>query len=140
MTVRRSTDDENQRISLEDKDYVRQRIWLQLEISHLALMRRDQQAFRNSLERVRGSLADWFVQDGAFQAVDADIEALLVIDIEVEVPDITAPWSTLRLLRNSTPAPAIAPVEMPAEDAAESVEDAGETADETADGSGEADG
>ena len=134
VTVRRSTEDENQRISLEDKDYVRQRIWLQLEIAHLALMRRDQQAFRSSLERVRESLADWFIQDDAFQAVDADIEALQVIDIDVEVPDITAPWSTLRLLRNSTPAPVVPPVEMPAEEPGEPAEEAGEVVD----GNGEA--
>ena len=135
VTVRRSTEDENQRISLEDKDYVRQRIWLQLEIAHLALMRRDQQAFRSSLERVRESLAEWFVQDEAFQAVDADIKALQMIDIDVEVPDITAPWSTLRLLRNATPVPVVAPVEMPAEE----VEPAGDSG-EMVDGSGEAQG
>ena len=134
--MRRSTEDENQRISLEDKDCVRQRIWLQLEIAHLALMRRDQQAFRSSLERVRESLAEWFVQDEAFQAVDADIEALQVIDIDMEVPDITAPWSTLRLLRNTTPIPAVAPVEMPADEEAEPVDDAGEMVD----GSGETQG
>lgn len=140
VTVRRSTEEENQRISLEDKDYVRQRIWLQLEIAHLALMRRDQQAFRSSLGRVRESLADWFIQDGAFQAVDADIEALQTIEIDVEVPDITAPWSTLRLLRNSTPASVVAPVEMPAEETASEAVEALDDAGETADGSGEADG
>jgi uncharacterized protein HemX len=136
VTVRRSTEDENQRISLEDKDYVRQRIWLQLEIAHLALMRRDQQAFRSSLERVRESLADWFVNDDAFRLVDADIETLQGIDIDVEVPDITAPWSTLRLLRNATPVPAVAPVEMPAEQPVEPDVVPGETDD----GSTEAEG
>ena len=60
VTVRRSTDQENERISLQDKDFIRQRVWLQLEIAHLSLMRRDQQAFRSSLERVQESMSEWF--------------------------------------------------------------------------------
>lgn len=106
VTVRRSTDQENERISLEDKDYIRQRVWLQLEIAHLALMRRDQAAFRRSLERTQESVNTLFRQDGApFETVSGGIEALLALEIEVDVPDITAPWNTLRLLRNTAPPP-----------------------------------
>ena len=103
VTVRRSTDQENERISLEDKDYIRQRVWLQLEIAHLALMRHDQVSFRSSLERVDESIEAWFRQDaGSFEEVSSGIEELLALDIEIDVPDITAPWNTLRLLRKTS--------------------------------------
>ena len=110
VTVRRSTDDENQRISLQDKDYIRQRIWLQLEIAHLSLMRRDGDGFRKSLARVEGSLADWFdTEDADYQAVVQDLEGLKAQQIRVDIPDISAPWSTLRMLRAGQARPAPAP-------------------------------
>jgi len=114
VTVRRSTEEENKRISLQDKDFIRQRVWLQLEIAHLSLMRRDQQAFRNSLRRVQESLSTWFdADDNSYQTVQQGIDDLMAIEVKVDVPDITAPWSTLRLLRatqiRSEPAPAPAP-------------------------------
>jgi uroporphyrin-3 C-methyltransferase len=111
VTVRRSTDEENQRISLQDKDFIRQRVWLQLEIAHLSLMRRDQEAFRASLKRVQESLSTWFdTGDSTYQTVKQGIDGLMTIEVQVDVPDITAPWSTLRMLRanqaRSAPAPA----------------------------------
>lgn len=114
VTVRRSTDEENARISLQDKDLIRQRVWLQLEIAHLALMRREQQAFSASLERVRETLSTWFDPgDGAVQAATSELDDLGTITVEAEIPDITAPWSTLRMLRAGQPRlPAPAPVEM----------------------------
>jgi uncharacterized protein HemX len=111
VTVRRSTDEENERISLQDKDYIRQRVWLQLEIAHLSLMRRDQQAFRTSLRRVQESLSAWFdSDDNRFETVEQGIDGLLALEVQVDVPDITAPWSTLRLLRASRSRPVPAPV------------------------------
>ena len=108
--MRRSTDEENQRISLEDKDYIRQRIWLQLEIAHLSLMRRDQEGFRKSLARVEDSLADWFdTTDSGYKAVMQGIDDLKTAEIRVDIPDITAPWSTLRMLRAGQAGPAPAP-------------------------------
>jgi uroporphyrin-3 C-methyltransferase len=110
VTVRRSTDEENQRISLQDRDYIRQSAWLQLEVAQLALMRRDQQAFRASLQRVKASLSGWFDSgDRKYQAVLQKIDDLNAIEIQVEVPDITAPWSTLRLLRAAPARPLVAP-------------------------------
>jgi uroporphyrin-3 C-methyltransferase len=107
VTVRRTTGGEGQRLSLEDKDFIRQRAWLQVEIAHLALMRRDQQAFHDALERVDETLEAWFAPGTeAFASVAAEVESLSSLQIEVEVPDITGPWSTLRLLRNTAlPAP-----------------------------------
>jgi len=109
VTVRRSTDEENKRISLQDTDYIRQRVWLQLEIAHLSLMQRDQAAFRTSLERAGESISTWFdTGDSGYQTVKQGIDGLMALEIEVDVPDITAPWSTLRLLRasQSQPTPA----------------------------------
>lgn len=111
VTVRRTTGGEGQRLSLEDKDFVRQRAWLQVEIAHLALMRRDQQAFHDALERVGETLEAWFAPGTeAFASVAAEVDSLSNLQIDVEVPDITGPWSTLRLLRNSAPpAPRVEP-------------------------------
>lgn len=100
VTVRRSTDD-GMVLSLQDKDYVRQRLWLQLEMAHLALMRRDEAAFRAALTRARDTLDRWFdAADGALQSVAGDLADLAAVEIETELPDITAPWNSLRLLRS----------------------------------------
>ena len=117
VTVRRSTDEENKRISLQDKDYIRQRVWLQLEIAHLSLMQRDQAAFRTSLKRVQESLTTWFdTGDSAYQTVRQSVDDLMALEVQVNVPDITAPWSTLRLLRASQvrPTPVPQPRQQPA--------------------------
>ena len=108
VTIRRSTEDENQRISLKDKDYIRQRVWLQLEIAHLSLMRRDQAAFRTSLQRSQESISTWFdSSSAAYKEAWQAIDALMAVKVELDVPDITAPWATLRLLKSRpvTPAP-----------------------------------
>ena len=100
VTIRRSTAGANERITLEDKDYIRQRLWLQLEIAHLSLMRREQGAFKHSLEQVRATLSTWFDSgDGAYPSAIRGIDELLALEIEVDVPDIGAPWATLRLVR-----------------------------------------
>lgn len=100
VTIRRSTVGANERITLEDKDYIRQRLWLQLEIARLSLMRREQGAFKHSLEQVRETLSTWFDSgDGAYQSAIRGIDELLALEIEVDVPDISAPWATLRLVR-----------------------------------------
>jgi uncharacterized protein HemX len=100
VTIRRSTALENQKISLEDKDTIRQSLWLQLEIAHLSLMRREQLAFRKSLQQVRETLSTWFDStDSAYPSALGGIDELLMLEIEVDVPDISAPWSTIRLVR-----------------------------------------
>ncbi|MEJ2399866.1 MAG: uroporphyrinogen-III C-methyltransferase [Xanthomonadales bacterium] len=109
VTVRRATEAEG-RLSIEDKDYVRQRTWLQVEVAHLALMRRDEASFRNALDRVKESLSTWFeADDPTFESVMREIDALRAVDIEPDVPDITAPWSQLRVLRGDRPRPAAPP-------------------------------
>ena len=110
--MRRSAEEADARISLQDKDYVRQRVWLQLEIAHLALMRRDQASFRGALGRVRESVDTWFdPEDSRVQSVSGRLSDLAELSIDAELPDITAPWSRLRGIRavSSTPAPAAVP-------------------------------
>jgi uroporphyrin-3 C-methyltransferase len=116
VTVRRSAPDELA-LSLEDQDYVRQRVWLQLEIAHLSLMRRDQQAFRAALARAQDSLAAWFdADDAAVRSAGLTIAGLATQEIDVNLPDITEPWTTLRLIRASAqPNAAELPAELPAE-------------------------
>ena len=117
VTIRRSTGGENERISLEDKDYIRQRLWLQLEVAHLSLMRREQGAFRHSLEQVRETLSTWFDPgDGAYQSAIRGIDELLALEIELDVPDISAPWATIRLVREGHARPAPAEQNTPGED------------------------
>jgi len=115
VTVRRSTGEESSQISLEDKDYIRQRLWLQLEIAHLSLMRRDQSAFRNSLSRVRETLSAWFDTDSSpYQEVTTSLDRLSGLEVQVDVPDISPPWATLRLIREGRRGPAAAaPAEIP---------------------------
>jgi uroporphyrin-3 C-methyltransferase len=116
VTVRRSTEQENERISLQDKDYIRQRVWLQLEIAHLSLMQRDQQAFRTSLQRIQESLSTWFdPEDDAYKSIEQEIKRLSAIEVQVDVPDITAPWSTLRMLRAGRSRPVTPVNEVPEE-------------------------
>ena len=99
VTVRRSAAT-GPALSLEDKDYLRQRVWLQLEIAHLSLMRRDQQAFRAALARVQDSLAAWFdPADDAVRAAGRSLVELAAMNLDAELPDITEPWNTLRLIR-----------------------------------------
>jgi uroporphyrin-3 C-methyltransferase len=110
VTIRRSTEEESQRISLEDKDYVRQRVWLQLEIAHLSLMRRDQEGFRNALRRVQESVDAWFDPTAPeTRSAEVAIAELMAVEVDVPIPDITAPWNSLRQIRSGlAPAPAAA--------------------------------
>jgi len=119
VTVRRSTEEESLRISLQDKDYVRQRLWLQVEVAYLALMRHDQNAFQESLQRIEATLAEWFdPASDEVAAVAQTLDTLLAHDVAVSWPDISEPWSTLRLVRATRPvakpasqAPSTAPAE-----------------------------
>jgi uroporphyrin-3 C-methyltransferase len=132
VTVRRSAGTEPA-LSLEDKDYLRQRVWLQLELAQLSLMRRDQQAFRAALARAQDSLATRFdPADDAVQAADRALSDLAATDLEAEVPDITEPWNTLRLIRrHSDPVPPAAPASLPEAASASSPEPAPASAQET---------
>jgi len=132
VTVRRSTEEENRRVSLQDKDYIRQRIWLQLEVANLGLMRHDQAGFTGALQRVQASVAEWFEPASAdVREFSAALAALLELNIAITWPDISAPWTALRLVRSTPPAagPVVKPADgsgEPADPEAASAEAAGE--------------
>jgi uroporphyrin-3 C-methyltransferase len=131
VTVRRSAEGADARISLEDKDYVRQRVWLQLEIAHLALMRREQASFRGALGRVQETVDTWFdPEDSRVQSVTGQLSNLADLNIDAELPDITAPWSRLRGIRAVSSTPAAAAVPSPGDAPPESAaaEDSGGSA------------
>jgi uroporphyrin-3 C-methyltransferase len=105
VTVRRSAEEEGERVTLQDQDYVRQRAWLQLEVARLALMRREQAAYRDALGRVRQSVGGWLDStDPAVRDFNTRLQALMAIELVAEWPDISEPWSALRLLSPSRPA------------------------------------
>ncbi|GMR14952.1 MAG: hypothetical protein BMS9Abin30_0566 [Gammaproteobacteria bacterium] len=102
VTVRRRVSEEESLLSLEDKDYLRQGLWLQLESARLALMRNDAGAYASSLDRVDSTLKQFFRNGSpAVQTVLNDVAAMKQLEIAPEMPDISAPWTQLRQLRDS---------------------------------------
>ncbi|MDX1381045.1 MAG: uroporphyrinogen-III C-methyltransferase [Xanthomonadales bacterium] len=110
VTVRRASEDDTT-LSLQDEDYIRQRLWLQLEMAHLALMRRDQRGFTAALARAGDTLDRWFdPATAAVQSARQALDELAVLQIRADLPDISVPWNSLRALRGGAgatdPAPA----------------------------------
>jgi uroporphyrin-3 C-methyltransferase len=102
VTVRRRVPEEESMLSLDDKDYLRQGLWLQFESSRLALMRNDANAYNTALNRVTATLEQFFHNGSSdVQALMLDVAALQQVNIAPEMPDISAPWSQLRQLRDS---------------------------------------
>ena len=102
VTVQRQVADDQALLSLEDMDYLRQGLWLQLESARLALMRNDGGAYAASLDRVSTSV-DQFFQRGSepVQALLLQLAELRQVNIAPVMPDISAPWTQLRQLRDS---------------------------------------
>lgn len=98
-------------ISLEDKDYLRQGLWLQLEAARLALLREDPATWNSALGRARSTLGTHF--DGDAAAVErfaAGLDRLEDSPLAVEWPDISEPWTRLQSIRRpADPAPNTAP-------------------------------
>jgi uroporphyrin-3 C-methyltransferase len=111
VTVRRSTEEENRRISLQDEDYVRQQLWLQMEVARLALMRRDQAAFRSELGQAQAVLGEWFDPNSReVQSMSTRLSDLLELNVTVALPDISAPWTMLERIRSIRAVP-VTPVQ-----------------------------
>ena len=102
VTVRRRVPEDQSLLSLDDKDYLRQGLWLQLESARLALMRNDTSVYSGSLDRVNDTVEQFF-QNGSseVQALLLEVTALKQVNIAPEMPDISAPWTQLRQLRDS---------------------------------------
>jgi uroporphyrin-3 C-methyltransferase len=102
VTVRRRVPEDQSLLSLDDKDYLRQGLWLQLESSRLALMRNDAGAYGASLGRVNDTLEQFFHNGSSeVQALLLEVAALKEVNIAPAMPDISAPWTQLRQLRDS---------------------------------------
>ena len=102
VTVKRRVPEDQSLLSLDDKDYLRQGLWLQFESARLALMRNDSGVYIGSLDRVNATVEQFF------QTGSSEVEALLLgvaslkqANIAPEMPDISAPWTQLRQLRDS---------------------------------------
>jgi len=113
VTVRRRVDEQSL-ISIEDKEYVRQGLWLQLESARLALLRLDQEAYDASLRRAEATLRQYF--DAGAAPVMAALEALAELGearLHVQPPDISTPWTLLNALRGDLSGTAPMPAESP---------------------------
>lgn len=102
VTVKRRVSEDQSLLSLDDKDYLRQGLWLQIESSRLALMRNDSSAYIGSLDRVTDTIVQFF-QNGSsrVQEVLLEVAALRQVSVAPEMPDISGPWTQLRQLRDS---------------------------------------
>lgn len=102
VTVRRRAPEDEALLNLQDKDYLRQGLWLQLESARLALMRNDANTWNRSLERVEDTLEQFFrVGASGVQAFLLDLAGLKQVEIARTMPDISAPWTQLKQLRDS---------------------------------------
>lgn len=102
VTVRRRVPEDESLLSLDDKDYLRQGLWLQLESARLALMRNDTSVYLGSLQRVDETVEQFFKNGSSqVQALLLESTALKQVDIAPQMPDISAPWTQLRQLRDS---------------------------------------
>jgi len=102
VTVRRRVPEDQSLLSLDDKDYLRQGLWLQFESARLALMRNDSSVYSGSLDRVDSTVEQFFENGSSeVQALLLGVAALKRVDIAPEMPDISGPWTQLRQLRDS---------------------------------------
>ncbi len=102
VTVKRRVPEDQGLLSLDDKDYLRQGLWLQVESARLALMRNDSDIYLASLNRVSDTIEQFFHNGSPdVQAALLEVEALRQENIAAEMPDISGPWTQLRQLRDS---------------------------------------
>jgi uroporphyrin-3 C-methyltransferase len=102
VIVRRRVAEDPLVLSLDDKDYLRLGLWLQLESAQLALMRNDTSVYAGSLDRVNNTLLQFFQTNASgVEALLIEIAALKQVNIAPEMPDVSAPWTQLRQLRDS---------------------------------------
>lgn len=112
VTVRRRVPQDVSLLSLEDKDYLRQGLWLQLESAQLALMRQNDDAYQRALQRF-GDTLNKFFENGAspVQNLLQELASLQLLEVSPVMPDISAPWTQLQQLRDSrrllNPPPAV---------------------------------
>ncbi len=81
----------------EDSFFLRRNLELQLATARAALLRQDANSYRQSLEMARGWLTEYFDQnDAEVKGVLADLNGLLAISLQPELPDVTPALTTFR--------------------------------------------
>ncbi len=114
VSVRRRDVDESL-VSLDDKDTVRQGLWLQLEAARLALLRQDEAAFSAAVARAQATVDQYFDAEAVtVERFRSDLDELAGVRLAVTWPDISEPWTRLRSIRSAA-APVASPVEAPGE-------------------------
>ena len=102
VTVRRRVPEDQSMLSLDDKDYLRQGLWLQLESARLALMRNDSAVYTSSLDRVDATVRQFFKNGSSeVQSMLLETAGLKQVQVAPAMPDISTPWTQLRQLRDS---------------------------------------
>lgn len=117
VTVRRVADAELAMPVLADQLALRQRAWLQIEQARLAALSREQSIYRDSLAQAEATIQRWFTADDPrVKLAISSLQSLQQRNVDPPMPDISAPWNTLRSLRNAGLSPA--PVQAPAGESA----------------------
>jgi len=102
VTVRRRVPQDDELLSLDDKDYLRQGLWLQLESARFSLMRNDGEAYKQSLQRFSDTLNKFFENGAAaVQKQIQELASLQLAEVSPAMPDISGPWTQLQQLRDS---------------------------------------
>jgi uroporphyrin-3 C-methyltransferase len=106
VTVRRRSDDEAL-VSLQDKDAVRQGLWLQLEAARLAVLREDDAAYAQALQRAGDTVTQYFDAEAtAVTRFRDSLGRLAAVALAVSWPDISEPWTRLQAIRATPGTPA----------------------------------
>ena len=101
VTVRRRSD-EDALVSLEDKDAVRQGLWLQLEAARLALLREDDAAYAQALQRAGDTVTQYFDAEATtVERFQQNLNRLAAVTLAVSWPDVSEPWTRLQAIRTT---------------------------------------
>ncbi|MDX1454648.1 MAG: uroporphyrinogen-III C-methyltransferase [Gammaproteobacteria bacterium] len=89
-------------LSPEDSFFLARNLELQLAAARAALLRSDARSYRDSLEMARRWLADYFdSEDGAVKIMLADMNGLLDINLQPELPDVTPALEEFRRINGN---------------------------------------
>lgn len=98
VTVQRRSPEQGL-VSINDQQYVRQGLWLQLETARLALMRGDAGVYEQALDRALTVLEQYFATGASpVNRMQAELRELMQAPLARELPDISGPWAELQRL------------------------------------------
>ncbi|MEX2488776.1 MAG: uroporphyrinogen-III C-methyltransferase [Pseudomonadales bacterium] len=86
----------------EEEYYLRQNLMLKIQLAQLALLREDNDIFRNSLTEAKQWVTDNFSEnDSVTRAVLNDLDEIMDVNIEQEMPDVSSSLREARRLLSS---------------------------------------